>query len=120
MIFVCSRNLVLSSGEYARLADGCAVGTIGDTSVIVTVVSKTKPNPSNFVPLVVDYRQKSAAAGRIPTNFFRRELGPSEREILTSRVIDRSLRPLFPDNYYYETQVITISWTLCQKLHQHI
>lgn len=96
------------------------MGTIGDTSVIVTVVSKTKPNPSNFIPLVVDYRQKSAAAGRIPTNFFRRELGPTEREILTSRVIDRSLRPLFPDNYYYETQVITVSWNLCQNLHQHI
>ncbi|KAL1512657.1 hypothetical protein ABEB36_002215 [Hypothenemus hampei] len=100
------RHLTLSTGQYARLADGCAVGTIGNTSVIVTVVSKTKPSSSNFLPLVVDYRQKSAAAGRIPTNFFRRELGPTEREILTSRVIDRSLRPLFLENYNYDTQII--------------
>lgn len=100
------RNLNISTGQYARLADGCAVATLGDTSVMVTVVSKTKPSSSTFLPLVVDYRQKSAAAGRIPTNFFRRELGPSEREILTSRVIDRSLRPLFPDNFNYETQII--------------
>lgn len=96
----------IRSGQYARLADGCAVATLGDTSVMVTVVSKTKPSSSNFLPLVVDYRQKSAAAGRIPTNFFRRELGPTEREILTSRLIDRSLRPLFAHNYYYETQVV--------------
>lgn len=101
-----SRNLKISTGEYARLADGCAVATLGDTSVMVTAVSKTKPSTSNFLPLVVDYRQKSAAAGRIPTNFFRRELGPSEKEILTSRVIDRSLRPLFSDHFNYETQVI--------------
>ncbi|XP_050300970.1 polyribonucleotide nucleotidyltransferase 1, mitochondrial [Anthonomus grandis grandis] len=100
------RNLTISTGQYAKLADGCAVGTIGDTSTMVTVVSKAKPSPSSFLPLVVDYRQKSAAAGRIPTNFFRRELGPSEKEILTSRLIDRSLRPLFPDNYYYDTQVV--------------
>nr|CAH7761958.1 unnamed protein product [Callosobruchus chinensis] len=93
-------------GQYARLADGCAVGTLGDTSVMVTAVSKTKPTQANFLPLVVDYRQKLAAAGRIPTNFFRRELGPTEREILTSRLIDRSLRPLFPDGYNYETQII--------------
>ncbi|XP_018571770.1 polyribonucleotide nucleotidyltransferase 1, mitochondrial [Anoplophora glabripennis] len=100
------RNLNISTGQYARLADGCAVATLGDTSVMVTVVSKTKPSSSTFLPLVVDYRQKSAAAGRIPTNFFRRELGPTEKEILTSRLIDRSLRPLFPENFNYETQII--------------
>lgn len=88
------------------MADGCAVASLGDTSVMVTVVSKPKPTVTGFLPLVVDYRQKSAAAGRIPTNFFRRELGPSEREILTSRLIDRSLRPLFPENFNNETQVI--------------
>lgn len=73
---------------------------------MVTAVSKTKPSQSNFLPLVVDYRQKSAAAGRIPTNFLRRELGPTEREILVSRLIDRSLRPLFPNGFNYETQII--------------
>lgn len=73
---------------------------------MVTAVSKTKPSFNNFLPLIVDYRQKSAAAGRIPTNFLRRELGPSEREILTSRLIDRSLRPLFPSGFNYETQIM--------------
>ncbi|XP_068893195.1 polyribonucleotide nucleotidyltransferase 1, mitochondrial [Tenebrio molitor] len=104
--FTSGRVLKISTGQYARLADGCAVATIGDTSVMVTAVCKTKPSPSNFLPLVVDYRQKSAAAGRIPTNFFRRELGPTEKEILTSRLIDRSLRPLFPDRFNYDTQVV--------------
>ncbi|PSN44270.1 Polyribonucleotide nucleotidyltransferase 1 [Blattella germanica] len=100
------RNLTLSTGKYARFADGCAVGELGDTSVLVTTVSKTKPSSSGFMPLIVDYRQKAAAAGRIPTNFLRRELGPSEKEILISRLIDRSLRPLFPDGYSCETQVM--------------
>ena len=98
--------MTLSTGKYARFADGCAVGELGDTTVMVTTVSKTKPSNSGFIPLTVDYRQKAAAAGRIPTNFLRRELGPSEKEILTSRLIDRSLRPLFPDGYNYETQVM--------------
>lgn len=100
------RNIKFEIGKHARLADGCAVATLGDTSVLVTAVSKTKPSPGNFVPLVVDYRQKSSAAGRIPTNFLRRELGPTEREILISRMIDRSLRPLFNQYYNYETQII--------------
>ncbi len=84
---------------------------MGDTAVLATTVSKARapppssssssgaahpPPPSSFVPLTVDYRQKSAAAGRIPTNFLRREMGATDREILTSRVIDRSVRPLFP------------------------
>lgn len=97
----------LSTGKYARLADGCAVASLGDTSVMVTTVSKSQSSGVNsFLPLVVDYRQKAAAAGRIPTNFFRRELGSTEHEILTSRLIDRSLRPLFPQKYNYETQVV--------------
>lgn len=74
--------------------------------MMVTAVAKTKPSPGNFVPLVVDYRQKSAAAGRIPTNFLRREIGTTEKEILTSRLIDRSLRPLFNSDFSYETQLV--------------
>lgn len=74
--------------------------------MLVTAVSKTKPTPSSFLPLVVDYRQKAAAAGRIPTNFLRRELGATDLEILTSRLIDRSLRPMFPKDYLYDTQVM--------------
>uniref|UniRef100_A0A8C7GJ98 polyribonucleotide nucleotidyltransferase n=1 Tax=Oncorhynchus kisutch TaxID=8019 RepID=A0A8C7GJ98_ONCKI len=79
---------------------------LGDTTVMVTAVSKTKPSPSQFMPLVVDYRQKAAAAGRIPTNHLRRELGTTENEILTSRLIDRAIRPLFPAGYFYDTQVL--------------
>nr|XP_056709376.1 polyribonucleotide nucleotidyltransferase 1, mitochondrial [Euleptes europaea] len=101
-----SRKLEISSGKLARFADGCAVVQLGDTSVMVTAVSKTKPSPSQFMPLVVDYRQKAAAAGRIPTNYLRRELGTTDKEILTSRVIDRSIRPLFPAGYYYDTQIL--------------
>jgi polyribonucleotide nucleotidyltransferase len=102
----CRRTLKLSTGKYARFSDGCAVAQLGDTAVMVTAVSKTKPTSTSFLPLVVDYRQKAAAAGRIPTNFLRRELGPSEKEVLTSRLIDRSLRPLFPAGYCYETQIM--------------
>ena len=79
------------------MADGSCVGSSGSTSVLVTTVGSDKPGTAQgFVPLTVDYRQKAAAAGRIPTNFLRRELGPSEKEILTARIIDRSVRPLFP------------------------
>ncbi|XP_006736165.1 polyribonucleotide nucleotidyltransferase 1, mitochondrial isoform X2 [Leptonychotes weddellii] len=101
-----SRKLEISSGKLARFADGSAVVQSGDTAVMVTAVSKTKPSLSQFMPLVVDYRQKAAAAGRIPTNYLRREIGSSDKEILTSRVIDRSIRPLFPAGYFYDTQVL--------------
>ncbi|KAI4890967.1 hypothetical protein NFI96_031554, partial [Prochilodus magdalenae] len=100
------RKLEISTGKLARFADGCSVVQLGETSVMVTAVSKTKPSPSHFMPLVVDYRQKAAAAGRIPTNYLRREIGTTDFEILTSRLIDRSIRPLFPAGYYYDTQVL--------------
>lgn len=107
MCLLFSRStLNISTGKYARFADGCAVAQLGDTSVLVTAVSKNKLVSNSFLPLVVDYRQKAAAAGRIPTNFHRRELGPSEQEVLTSRVIDRSLRPLFPKNFLFDTQIM--------------
>jgi len=89
--------LKIESGKYARFADGSSVASMGDTAVLVTAVSKAKGYPASFLPLTVDYRQKAAAVGRIPTNFMRREMGSSEREILTSRMIDRSLRPVFPE-----------------------
>ncbi|XP_062911135.1 polyribonucleotide nucleotidyltransferase 1, mitochondrial [Mobula hypostoma] len=101
-----SRRLEISTGKLARFADGSAMVQLGDTSVMVTAVSKTKPTSSQFMPLVVDYRQKAAAAGRIPTTYLRKELGYTDNEILTSRVIDRSIRPLFPSGYFYDTQVI--------------
>uniref|UniRef100_A0A674F160 Polyribonucleotide nucleotidyltransferase 1, mitochondrial n=1 Tax=Salmo trutta TaxID=8032 RepID=A0A674F160_SALTR len=100
------KKLEISTGKLARFADGSAVVQLGDTTVMVTAVSKSKPSPSQFMPLVVDYRQKAAAAGRIPTNHLRRELGTTENEILTSRLIDRAIRPLFPAGYFYDTQVL--------------
>lgn len=100
------RRMEISTGKLARFADGCAVIRLGETSVMVTAVSKTKPAAAQFMPLVVDYRQKAAAAGRIPTNYLRRELGTTDSEILTSRLIDRSIRPLFPAGYFYDTQVL--------------
>ncbi|XP_061083928.1 polyribonucleotide nucleotidyltransferase 1, mitochondrial [Conger conger] len=100
------RKLEISTGRLARFADGSAVVQFGETSVMVTAVSKTKPTSSQFMPLVVDYRRKAAAAGRIPTNHLRRELGTTDDEILTSRLIDRSIRPLFPAGYFYDTQVV--------------
>ncbi|EDW53633.1 GM12087 [Drosophila sechellia] len=101
------RNMTFSSGRLARFANGTAVCQMGDTAVMVTAVAKTKPNPGQgFMPLVVDYRLKNAASGRIPMNFMRRELGPSEKEILSARLIDRSLRPLFHKDYRTETQLV--------------
>ena len=101
-----SRCLKLSTGKLARFADGSAVGEIGETSVLVAVVSKNKPtSQSSFIPLTVDYRQKLSSAGKIPHNFLRRELGATEKETLTGRLIDRSIRPLFPEGYFYDTQM---------------
>ncbi|XP_076756679.1 polyribonucleotide nucleotidyltransferase 1 isoform X2 [Xylocopa sonorina] len=96
----------LSTGKYARLTSGSVTATLGDTSIMSTVVRKNVPSKESIVPLTVNYRQKAAAIGRIPTNFLRREMGQSEQEILTSRIIDRSLRPLFNSGYSYETQII--------------
>lgn len=100
------RTLNLSSGKYARFANGTAECQMGETSVMVTAVSKDKPSGAGFMPLTVDFRHKYAAAGRIPMNFVRRELGKSDREILSARLIDRSLRPLFASNFRYETQLV--------------
>ncbi|CAH1791369.1 unnamed protein product, partial [Owenia fusiformis] len=101
-----SKAIKISCGKLARFADGCAVVEDGETSVMVTAVGKSKPSTAGFLPLTVDYRQKAAAYGRIPTNYLRRELGPTPQEILTSRVIDRSVRPLFPEGYLCETQLM--------------
>ncbi|XP_012150090.1 polyribonucleotide nucleotidyltransferase 1 isoform X2 [Megachile rotundata] len=99
-------QMILSAGKYARFTSGCVTAKMGETSVMTTVVRKSVPDDTSMVPLIVNYRQKAAAIGRIPTNFLRRELGQSEQEILTSRVIDRSLRPLFNQRYSYETQLV--------------
>ena len=98
--------LELHSGQLARLADGCAVAKAGNTAVLSTVCRGRGKVPStSFLPLTVDYRQKAAAAGRIPTNSLRRELGPSQAEILTSRMIDRSIRPMAATGFVEEVGI---------------
>ncbi|MEI6756817.1 MAG: polyribonucleotide nucleotidyltransferase [Chlorobium sp.] len=98
----------IETGKMAKQADGAVVVRLGDTMVLATVVSSKKTPPPNqdFFPLQVEYREKYSAAGKFPGGFFKRESRPSEKEILSARLIDRALRPLFPDGYLYETQII--------------
>ncbi len=101
------RTLVLESGKVARQADGAVVATYGETTVLATVVSAHEPKPGqDFFPLTVNYQEKYYAAGRIPGGFFKREGRPTEKETLTSRLIDRPIRPLFAEGYKNDTQVI--------------
>ncbi|XP_034238551.1 polyribonucleotide nucleotidyltransferase 1, mitochondrial isoform X2 [Thrips palmi] len=102
------KSIKFSCGKYAKMANGAAVAQSGETAVMVTAVRKDSPSShDSFMPLNVEFRMKAAAAGRIPTNYLRRELGHSEREILTARLTDRSIRPLFPKNYFSEVQIIS-------------
>jgi polyribonucleotide nucleotidyltransferase len=101
------RKLVLETGKVARQADGAVVATYGETVVLATVVGVRTPKPGvDFFPLTVNYQEKFFAAGKIPGGYFKREGRPTERETLTSRLIDRPIRPLFPDGYKNETQVV--------------
>ncbi|MBK7665106.1 MAG: polyribonucleotide nucleotidyltransferase [Sterolibacteriaceae bacterium] len=100
-------TVTLETGEVARQSSGAVVVSMDDTVVLATVVAKTEAKPGqDFFPLTVDYAEKFYAAGRIPGGFFKREGRPSEKETLTSRLIDRPIRPLFPDGFYNEVQVI--------------
>ena len=102
-----SHQLTLETGEIARQASGAVLVKMDETVVLVTVVAQRKAKSGqDFFPLTVDYQEKTYAAGKIPGGFFRREGRPSEKEILTCRLIDRPLRPLFPDGFYNEVQVI--------------
>jgi len=101
------RRLSLETGRLAKQAHGSVLAQYGDTMVLATVVSAYEARPNvDFLPLTVDYAEKTFAAGKIPGGFFKREGRPSEKEILTSRLIDRSMRPLFPKGYDCETQLI--------------
>ena len=101
------KEISFEIGRVARQADGAVLARCGDTVVLATTVSsKQLKKDIDFLPLTVDYQEKAYAAGKIPGGFFKREGRPSEKEILTSRLIDRSLRPLFPSNYFYEIQII--------------
>ena len=105
--------LTLETGELARQATGAVMAALGDTSVLVTVVGERNASPSrDFFPLTVDYQERTYAAGKIPGGFFRREGRPNEKEILTSRLMDRPLRPLFPKGFTNEVQVIATVMSL--------
>ncbi len=102
-----AQNLIIESGKLAKQANGAVTVTCGGTVVLVTACMSDKPREGiDFFPLMVEYQEKTYAAGRIPGGFFKREGRPTEKEILTSRVIDRPLRPLFPNGFYLDVQVV--------------
>ena len=100
------RTITLETGKLAKQADGSVVVRSGNCMLLATVVSARQASPVDFLPLTVDYREKFAAAGRFPGGFFKREARPSNEEVLTMRLVDRVLRPLFPKDYHAETQVM--------------
>jgi polyribonucleotide nucleotidyltransferase len=110
------KTLSIETGKTAKQACGAVVVQYGDTIVLVAVVSSQEERTINFLPLTVEYQEKGYAAGRIPGNYFRREIGrPSEKETLTARLIDRPIRPLFPKEYRCETQVIATVLSMDQE-----
>ncbi len=101
------KKLTLETGKIARQADAAVIATLGGTTVLCTVVgAKSVKDGQDFFPLTVNYQEKAFAAGKIPGGFFKREGRPSEKETLVSRLIDRPIRPLFPEGFYNEVQVV--------------
>jgi polyribonucleotide nucleotidyltransferase len=100
------KELSFELGRYAKQANGTAMGRMGDTMTLVTATADTKPKDVDFLPLQVEYREKAAAAGKIPGGYFKREGRPTEKEILSARLIDRPIRPMFPKTWRYETQIV--------------
>jgi polyribonucleotide nucleotidyltransferase len=107
-IEVGGRPLTLEMGKIAKQANGAVTARYGDTVVLVTACMASKPSDRDFLPLTVDYRENTYSAGKIPGGFFKREGRPTEKEILVSRLIDRPMRPLFPDSWRTETQIIAL------------
>jgi polyribonucleotide nucleotidyltransferase len=107
-IEVGGRPLILETGKIAKQANGSVVAKYGDTVILVTACMASKPNDRDFLPLTVDYRENTYSAGKIPGGFFKREGRPTEKEILTSRLIDRPMRPLFPESWRNETQIMAM------------
>jgi polyribonucleotide nucleotidyltransferase len=104
-----NNTLSIETGKLAKQADGAVVVRCGETVVLVTAVASAKPKEElDFFPLTVDYREKAAAAGKFPGGYFKREGRPTEKEILTARMTDRPIRPLFPEGFYNDTQIISI------------
>jgi polyribonucleotide nucleotidyltransferase len=102
------RQLILETGKVAKQANGAIMARYGDTVVLTTACMAPQANDRDFLPLTVDYRESTYAAGKIPGGFFKREGRPSEKEILTSRLIDRPMRPLFPEGWRNETQIVSM------------
>ena len=103
------QTLSIETGRLAKQADGAVVVRSGDTMVLVTACAAANPREGiDFLPLTVDYREYTYASGRIPGGFFKREGKPSEKEVLTSRLIDRPIRPLFPAGWRHETQIVAL------------
>jgi len=116
-----AHQVTLETGEIARQAHGAVLCSMDDTVVLATVVAKKEPRPGQeFFPLTVDYVEKTYAAGKIPGGFFKREGRPSEKETLTSRLIDRPIRPLFPDGFYNEVQVVATVMSLDPEIDSDI
>src|SRR5690242_14992286 len=108
-ISVGGRTISIETGRLAKQADGAVLVRSGDTVVLVTACAASSAREGiDFLPLTVDYREYTYASGRIPGGFFKREGKPSEKEVLTSRLIDRPIRPLFPSGWRFETQVIAL------------
>ncbi len=104
-----ANQISIETGKIAKLADGAVVVSSGDTMVLASAVSATAiKEGQDYFPLTVDYREKAAAVGKFPGGYFKREGRPAEKETLTSRMIDRPLRPLFPQGYFYDTQIISV------------
>jgi polyribonucleotide nucleotidyltransferase len=100
------KTITIESGRLAKQADGSVLVTSGNNIVLVTVVSSTKPKDVDFFPLTVEYQEKFYATGKIPGGYFKREGRPTTNATLTARLIDRPIRPLFPEGYRFETQVV--------------
>ena len=110
------RTITFETGKMAKQANGSVVVSSGDIKVLVTVVAEKGSKDLGFLPLTIEYQERMYAAGRIPGSYFRREIGrPSEKEVLTCRLIDRPLRPLFPDGYSSETQLIATVFSADQE-----
>lgn len=103
---IAGRTLTVETGRMARQADGSVVIRYGDTMILATAVSERKPTNFGYFPLMVDYREKGYAAGKVPGGFFKREGKPSDHEVLSARLTDRPIRPLFPEGYMYDTQIM--------------
>ncbi|MEO6785887.1 MAG: polyribonucleotide nucleotidyltransferase, partial [Chthoniobacteraceae bacterium] len=102
-----STPIIIETGKLAKLADGAVTVRCGETIILVTAVSATKiKEGQDWFPLSVEYREKAAAVGRFPGGYFKREGRPTEKEVLTARMTDRPLRPLFPKGYLYDTQIV--------------